>query len=740
MLPAAGVTRREQRIVLPFARPPRIALGVQGMGPNNWLGAFHRITATWGGVGSTAIFPIAAWQPRSLWDRLLERFDPDVILLGVDNHPNGDLMRRRYAPLMILADLTLVHRRDPLHGEGTVDLIQVAATMPNPKTATPYLSHRLLDGPDALRTMLAATCGYLDDKGVLDLRDAPNAWTIGDSSLSADPSGAGFGETLTWILGGRSDSLASLNGAGIQYLSSVIPITGPAITRAPVIVAGSSFEDICLWLTLRTLRSPASILWYPTDLPAGAVSHTFQLALKTRVSILAHQMAGGHSAVVVSSSLHDQALEDVVQSLRDPVDSFTLQAVADPIAVLRGHHFMALNRHEAAYLEQFTGGESSGFLRPPEIPTWVSKVADVRFLIEASIDKFRPPTHPGIRLLKEKNREHRSGRYGVVIAGVEPFALAGDSLPQLLVRTQLSLPTVQQQLEAIANNEGGKASVSSSGAVLREVVGRFSGIQTAALALGSGRLATIIAELRAKKSADVFIELPESRRAVSEQGLHEHLKIKPGSDEAAELATQLSGWSSRQILYSGLPLKCPLCTAKWLYRWEDFTAAGILCRRCRRHFEATPTNAVRWGLFFGLDEILRHALDNDGFEEIALAALLEKSADTADLALGTDWRFGKLQVETDIAGPVNSNLVIGEAKSVNHFRSNPAQPKRLAQLSDRLQARQLMFATSQPAWDASAIDQMNAVGPLAPGTVIRALVSLRVTTTGPEATEIDLAP
>jgi hypothetical protein len=149
---------------------------------------------------------------------------------------------------------------------------------------------------------------------------------------------------------------------------------------------------------------------------------------------------------------------------------------------------------------------------------------------------------------------------------------------------------------------------------------------------------------------------------------------------------------------------------------------------------------VRWGPFFGLDEILRHALDSDGFEEIALAALLEKSAGTADLALGTYWRFGRLEVETDIAGPANSNLVIGEAKSVRDFRSNPAQPKRLAQLSDRIQARQLVFATSQPSWDASAIDQMRGLATLAPGTEIRALVGLRVSAAGPEATEVDLAP
>jgi hypothetical protein len=106
------------------------------MQPNNWLLAIHRATSTWGGIGSTAFFTLDAWDPRGLWDRLLHRFHPDVVWLGVDDHPSLDLMRRRYAPLTILGDRMLVHREDSLQGDGTVPLAPVAGAMPSPNTAT----------------------------------------------------------------------------------------------------------------------------------------------------------------------------------------------------------------------------------------------------------------------------------------------------------------------------------------------------------------------------------------------------------------------------------------------------------------------------------------------------------------------------------------------------------------------------------------------------------------------------
>ncbi len=140
------------------------------MGPNNWLTAIHRATSTWGGVASTAFFPLDAWEPGGLWDRLVQRFDPDVVWLGVDGHPSLDLMRRRYAPLTILGDRMLVHREDSLQGDGTVPLAPVAAA-PSPNTATPYVSYRLDDSPDCLKIMLAGACGYLNEATLKEIRE-----------------------------------------------------------------------------------------------------------------------------------------------------------------------------------------------------------------------------------------------------------------------------------------------------------------------------------------------------------------------------------------------------------------------------------------------------------------------------------------------------------------------------------------------------------------------------------------
>ncbi len=69
-----------------------------------------------------------------------------------------------------------------------------------------------------------------------------------------------------------------------------------------------------------------------------------------------------------------------------------------------------------------------------------------------------------------------------------------------------------------------------------------------------------------------------------------------------------------------------------------------------------------------------------------LVAHLVQTSRAAKLAFGTEWQLDTSPVETDLAGGIDGDLVIGEAKSIGTF-AEARQPGRLGALAARLDAR-----------------------------------------------------
>jgi hypothetical protein len=94
-----GTPSVELRTTMCIARPPRVAIGMPDrVTAAQWCNLLQRVASRWGGLDSTMYFPADAWAPGSLWDGLLERFDPDSIMFYREPQ-NMEEFKERYDPL-----------------------------------------------------------------------------------------------------------------------------------------------------------------------------------------------------------------------------------------------------------------------------------------------------------------------------------------------------------------------------------------------------------------------------------------------------------------------------------------------------------------------------------------------------------------------------------------------------------------------------------------------------------------
>jgi len=710
---------------MPLSRPPRIAVGVPGMSSLNWLTVLSRRSMTWAAMWNSVFFAIDAWAPGSIWDAILDRFDADEMLLGTNDTSLESKLARRYDPMLSFSFAHLVHRRAPLEGL-TTNLRTIAAAQAAEVGQRASRIVRLFDvksGPDSLRMMIAAAAGDIDDYTVKEITSVGAAY----GRMELDPVGKpeDLQTAISVALDPPSDCLWALNAWGTMSITDDFTYTAAA-SEGAIVVCGGTTEDVCLWLSLRTLRQRLNVFWLPDDLAADVQGPPIQYQAALFVKLAEFESINADPPYFTSASLDEAAIESRLSKLKK-YGLTKYQIGFDPLTRVRLHSFISLTRHEHTYRDQFTEGKSHSELRIG-IPSWVSAFNDfsLRFLVEARVVQYTFPAHPAARPLLSTSQpdDHRSGRYGVVAEALARFSSKGDRLEHVLRKYQLDLPSPEELTRRLALSLGGRAWLSPNGQLVNEVVTRLSGVKEAVRQLNAGELKTVVADLMSRQKSPGKWELSTGRYVGDQEYLARILGIDLEQEaDARRLRQLLHEWATRGLLLWGLALKCPVCGFSDYYALHEQTRSGVSCRRCQRDFLATATSSVRWRLVAAVDEVLRAVFNFGGVEEIGLRAWLDGDADGANTTLGTLWALPGLDLETDLVGTVAGDLTIGEAKSTDSF-SDLDQIDRLAGLAIILEARRLIFATSSTSWASQTLKRIAQAAAAAPGVRVEVYAGL----------------
>lgn len=683
------------RFLTPSLRPPRFAIGIPRSTSLAEVAALlQRMTATWGGVNGSLAFPVEEWTPGSRWDRLLDRFDADHFLFLEGHSLPGETIRDRYDPLWLFEDRWLF-QASALSGPGVTAVERAMRLEVNSGGQPPIDIAEPVNGPSWAHVVAANNAGYLLPAFTTNI-----STQVTRMKYDLDDPDAAFAFLNAAVFSPQGNPPNAISRWGLARV-----VKGPTVfgNPSPIVVAGGSLADVCLWIALRAIQGPDMLHWLPED---ATTTDTLARWYRTMVADQIHNSvsAWGKPCVVTSASKSAPQALALASALVPTGGRLAMPEWREPVAAseTRERSWYSLTRHETTYREEFREGLGLRLLdvpTPPELND--SPNLGIHFLVEVSIEGYSCPTHQGVRPLIDRDFAHRSGRYGVVFDALPALHIHGDKLAHEIRRPALLLPNEHQVAVRLGIHTGSEVRPSPSGLALRTIVDRLGGAQLALKELLCGPLASIWNDHEHGTPRRGRYALPQRRIVWTAEALN-------GLDGHSN-DTWTSKMCRAQVLRAGLALKCDYCGRLDLYEWGDMGWGSQRCRYCREPLSIDPRHSPCWAPLFGVDPILVHALRLDCLEELALVVVLAHQADRNSLSLGTEWSRPNAEVEVDVIGSLAGLTVVGEAKSINAI--DGGQINRLANLAERIQARKLIFATSKAAWDEATLGRIRAIDP-----------------------------
>jgi len=694
----------------------------------DWLALLGRVTTTWGGPVSTMYFPIDDWQRGGIWDDLIHIFDADYFYLPPSGRGLENTLERRYAPLGVVYDEELL---DPLGGPlrcpSSVDLVDILAIRGWERLSStgaltsPVVAHFLHLATGMTDSLTIAAAQHLGVLTVADLKRIDNMVPRGTVSIVPntfrfDQDGTGALEHMEFLIGPNEGWIAGVN---VERFASWE--TRPnGWSDMPLVVAGNAQADICLWLTLKSLRwspeesahGPCSVYWIPDDV---LTDETFNADVP---SAYLQRIVGGltGAVAVVSASLDGEGARERWTRL-EPFHTASLRPVFDQpfkrlFAVRR---FPFIDTVAKSVKEQFWRRLSVGSATVA-LPPWLRDYTGdaVHFLTDFQIERFTAPTHgaacPIVRA--EPSVAHRPMARGVTADMLHVERHRGMRISDDIVPVQLELPDVNAILDRYAKSLGGAVSLSGSGLIARQVLTKFDSLSEAVRRLRTGPLRLLADEFREPVAPIGSLALRDRCYLRPEAIAH----ILSNALSKSQIESELGDLVRRGILTYGLALRCPHCSLSAFYPWQSIDHTGVRCSQCTHLFVPAPDVACGWCPVAQLNELVFRVYEDHLLEELTLAAWLQLQSDSGLIAIGAMWELPKLSVETDVIAIVEGELCIAEAKSTND--ATKKQICRLGELANRLEARRLIFATSQSAWLPGVAGRLTALRSNFPGVDI----------------------
>lgn len=591
-----------------------------------------------------------------------------------------------------------------------------------------------------LRLMLAARVGALNpsweerlaglpqqhvvipDSGLRDLLDV--AWTG-----TVDEAGAALRRRLGEMLDGTTPAVEPWTDPDI-YTRSPMAWTRLGCNwyrytrdrwerrRQATIVVGDTPEDFLLWFCLDRLYQDAA--WCPLRLAVGDDELARAFRSRMRYGFVRGRNRDGTNLRVTSLSVDADRLRDLAADTLalepeagDAADDDVSVSVVVPERLAFGMPWRLLDAAQTN-VDRFVPFDGTDAARPLDTPTpsgFAPRDETLDWLVDVEVDGELLPNRSCLAplLLSDSERdinEVRAGADGTAYAARQMgLVTSGTQLERRLFHPRLRHPTALEVFEQLVEAGGLNAQVSDAGRYSQFAVESWGGLAPLAADLADPVVWATLQAYRSQapsgQEPGCYVG-PVNRRYLTVGDVTSVADVDVAA--ARELTDRLV---QMKILRRGYVLRCDRCS--WL-SWYPLEEVGqaFACTRCR----ATTLLAQQvWrepvdepATFYELDELVFEAVRRD-FDVPVLA--LHELADKA-------WAFlygpelllsepdGTSRTEVDIWAVIDGALCVGEGKSTDRLAGTAREEQdvaaRLFDVSERVTAEIVVFATGQPQW------------------------------------------
>ncbi|MBB5911277.1 hypothetical protein BJY24_000144 [Nocardia transvalensis] len=583
------------------------------------------------------------------------------------------------------------------------------------------------------------------------LVDSPNP-----AAIEPDIDDRALGRLTAWLMGTRPSPPACLirlprDGAAHSEvgrawgytMTSLLQVSESLVPAEALLVVGDSPDDFALARLWQLTYGQG--VWLPSflgidrdPLPSAFVEGLARIFDSCSV--------GPRKLTVTSASLPEADIADVLERFRAAVIEWPGgDQNPDGISQAAGARDLAWPRRNTTYLavrEQFdevltvpTKADSTGTrtmlapLPPPLLEdnllaqhpnmTWH---IDITWLDDQSVlgcgltGRDLLPSTEGLQMTLARSSRHGtsypSRRYDLVLDGIP----AVNRLPRIKLR-DLSLA---DWVDAKLAQHGLTSRLSSAGQKTAQLA-RMLGDRAAVVELFAGPLLPALHKMdaKAKRTIDCYPhdEGVRIRAGYGVLNFNGFVVSSPAITEP-EIRYLLDTALRAGVIRCGLVLRCVVCT-EVQFQPIDRLGQRWTCERCDSMNDLDqpawnlPLAEPRW--FYDLHPVGRQLLDDHGDVPIALAAHLAASGEKAlpyhDLAEIELVGQAKSRVELDLIAYHDGKLTVGEAKSAaqlngKNTRERRAEVAKKCQAAVWLEADELVFGTSEPAWTPSAVNNI----------------------------------
>lgn len=511
--------------------------------------------------------------------------------------------------------------------------------------------------------------------------------------------------------------------------------------QKPVIIAGSTLNDFCLFYNLSRLRS--KVFWLPTE-HINSFKNAISEAARTGGAIkgeaayvkwVVRELESSlpdleeQQVLLYSDSLRREELEEIKRISADAAtfiveeeerisNKFVIQPSIEKLLPYIRRLFIEEGSGRN-YIEQFYRGESVSFLNTPIPPYPNMPPHDHKWVTDVKVQNYLLPPLAGIgsksllypRTTEYKNWLVRSGREGLAYfcPDIAYFHVWGE-IGNVVVKPDLKLLDDLTIAEEILGRAGYFITYSDKGNYHRESALKFAGFdQLCRFLLDENQLALLTRYLNEsdskendkKETLETF--LGNGRRYLSFKGIETII----GKDKTPGILDKLI---ESEILHRGFVFQCRRCRNAAWYSIEEVSST-FTCSRCRttaiykREHWKKPEEP-EW--YYQLDEIIYQGMKHN--MHVPIFALMDQKRRAREafhyvpeIELRRTATAQKPEMELDFLAVRDSDVILGEATVSDKLKENASEEKAelssLLTLAKSVHAKELILATFSDEWN-----------------------------------------
>ncbi|MET8066543.1 hypothetical protein [Micromonospora sp. NPDC005313] len=619
----------------------------------------------------------------------------------------------------------------------------------------PYLSAPPKWG-GALGVMVAAQCGIFDEPEVgytpvLDEKERQQLldWLLSDDSRPAGgPPEALLGHLLTPFRDGDDP-----HRAGTAFQRTTYGLGQVSFGHRPrnhaTFVIGDSAADFAAAHARKLMYGDG--WWLPSELsPCGADTEAERIRLTLQNAAVTKSAYRRGRVTVCTISAGAEAVAATVEALRTPVIalvSFTgaTQQQLYEKAVLPGdidfpssgamsYALEADLDHPVAIPAAADEDGTVTMLSPTPAPdisdSQLRESPELTWQVEIRPESLGAPPGRGLdgcHLLAPGSDPYltwvRSGRYGTRFESHRyDFVAAGTPRLSRLARPKLRELSLRQWADCLAGQQEKSVRLSDAGR-RAEVLTTLLGGREQLAATFAGPLLPVLRGFLSEKPATrerypsgegVVLHAAGTNDAGYEGYLtFDGMKSFDSRDDEKVLAADVDSMVTAGLLVRGIIVSCEVC-GRVNFISLDLAGRTITCPRCQA---SNPLTSTRWRQpvsgptwYFDLHPVARDLLRDNGEVPLQLAHHLRlksrRYTDSAEFELCND--SGTALVELDLPAYVDGQVIVAEAKSSRTLGDHPTrEAKKKVKAADTFQADQLIFATTETAWESRSLSAIH---------------------------------